>query len=49
MLLVAEKMMKETESKDLLCENLQLVQEQSTQIKEGIVSNHIMIYISSCH
>ena len=38
-------MMKETETKDLLLENLQLVQEQSTQIKEGIVSNHIMIYL----
>ena len=30
--------MKESETKDLL-ENLQLVNEQSTQLKEGIVSN----------
>ena len=44
MLLVAERMMKEIESKDLL-ENLQLVNEQSTQLKEGIVSNLIMIYV----
>ena len=45
MLLVAERMMKEIESKDLLLENLQLVNEQSTQLKEGIVSNLIMIYV----
>ena len=37
--------MKESETKDLLLENLQLVKEQSTQINEGIVSNHIMIYV----
>ena len=38
-------MMKEIESKDLPLENLQLVNEQSTQLKEGIVSNLIMIYV----
>ena len=37
--------MKESETKDLLLENLQLVKEQSTQLNEGIVSNHILIYV----
>ena len=38
-------MMKESETKDLLQESLQLVKEQSTQLKEGIISNLIMIYV----
>ena len=37
--------MKESETKDLLLENLQLVKEQSIQLNEGIVRNHIMIYV----
>ena len=37
--------MKESETKDLLLENLQLVKEQSTQLKEGIIGNLIMIYV----
>ena len=38
-------MIKESETKDLLIESFQLVKEQSTQLKEGNISNLIMIYV----
>ena len=44
MLLGATRMLKQSETKDFQLEKLQLVKEQSTQLKEGIVSNLIQIY-----
>ena len=45
MLLGATKTMLHSETKDLELQKLQLAKEQSTQLRQGIVSNIILIYV----
>ena len=45
MLLEVAEMMQRSETKDLELERLPLVKDESIQLKEGIVSNLIMIYV----
>ena len=45
MLLGATEMMQHSETKDLELQKLQLAKEQSTQLRQGIVGNIILIYV----